>query len=348
MRDHFTLDRPETTAGRAANLIDVTLRDGGFEVDFAWPAHMFSRVAAVAGACGVDVVELGYIGGVPAEHGAPYAGAAAHLTIGHVAQARASSALLAAMIHPTALSRPLDLQPCAAAGLNMVRLVYHPDWFADIAQLAAAASRVGLTVSVNIAMASRYEPGELADHAARISDKISPDVLYIADTCGGMAPEEVADRIGRIKKVTGAQIGFHAHDPLSLAYANSLAAAGAGATFLDCSLLGLGRGGGNLSGELMLVRHRLLGAGRLADVDALLALRGELSVVSGWPVLPLLARVCGALNLTPVEEQALRAFADTAGLDLDRAAMWLATVAGSVDSYRADDLLECWRSAEQP
>ena len=83
------------------------------------------------------------------------------------------------------------------------------------------------------------------------------DVLYVADTCGALTPGQVTEVITELTTTIGASVGFHAHDFLSLGYANALAAAAAGATYLDCSLLGLGRGGGNLAGELMLIRHRL-------------------------------------------------------------------------------------------
>jgi 4-hydroxy 2-oxovalerate aldolase len=53
-------------------------------------------------------------------------------------------------------------------------------------------------------------------------------------------------------------IGFHAHDNLRLAFANTLSALDAGATHVDASFAGIGKGGGNLVLELLLawVRSR--------------------------------------------------------------------------------------------
>src|SRR2546430_16136938 len=67
MFDHF-VPPPATAAEPLARLVDVTLRDGGFEVDFHWPPELFARIPGVLAPLGVETVELGYLGGVPLEH----------------------------------------------------------------------------------------------------------------------------------------------------------------------------------------------------------------------------------------------------------------------------------------
>jgi isopropylmalate/homocitrate/citramalate synthase len=347
MFDHFAPLPPATTEP-LARLVDVTLRDGGFEVNFDWPADLFTRIPAVLAPLGVETVELGYLGGVPLEHAITAPGIGAHLTPDQVADACQPGVDLAVMIHPTALRTAVDLAAYAAAGLTMVRLVYHPDWFDDIARIATQAKDNGLTVSVNIALASRYGREELVTHATRIDAAMAPDVLYVADTCGALTPEQVTELVTELTTTIGASVGFHAHDFLSLGYANALAAAAAGATYLDCSLLGLGRGGGNLAGELMLIRHRLLGRRIPEALHPLLACRARLAALARRPVPALVPTVCGALNLTPVEEQALVEFAEAAGLDPSWAGLWLVTAANRVTSLRAADLIESWRAQTEP
>jgi isopropylmalate/homocitrate/citramalate synthase len=343
MFDHFAPLRPSATEP-LARLVDVTLRDGGFEVDFHWPSELFTRITGVLAPLGVETVELGYLGGVPLEHAVTAPGIGARLTTDLVAAARDPGVELAAMIHPTALRAVVDLAAYAAAGLNMVRLVYHPDWFDDIARIARRAKDNGLTVSVNIALASRYGRAELVSHAARIDDAMAPDALCVADTCGALAPEQVTGLVTALKSEVGGSVGFHAHDFLSLGYANARAATAAGATYLDCSLLGLGRGGSNLAAELMLIRHRLPGQRIPAALHPLLACRARLGALARRPVPPLVPMVCGALNLTPVEEQALVEFAEAADLDPNWAALWLVTAADRITSLHAADLIESWRA----
>ncbi len=77
--------------------------------------------------------------------------------------------------------------------------------------------------------------------------------INIPDTVGYGMPEEYADLIRRIREaVPGAEnvhISTHCHDDLGLAVANSLAAIGAGATQVECTINGIGERAGNTSLE---------------------------------------------------------------------------------------------------
>ncbi len=77
--------------------------------------------------------------------------------------------------------------------------------------------------------------------------------INIPDTVGYGMPEEYAQLIRNIREnVPGAKdvvISTHCHDDLGLAVANSLAAVGAGATQVECTLNGIGERAGNTSLE---------------------------------------------------------------------------------------------------
>jgi 4-hydroxy 2-oxovalerate aldolase len=341
MFDHFN-PPPAQPVERLATLVDVTLRDGGFEVDFHWPKHAFTQVPAALGPLGIDVVELGYIGGVPLEHAVATPGAGAFLTPDLVASAQRDDVGLAGMIHPTALDTRIDFGAFTAAGLAMVRLVYHPDWFEQIVRIAAAAKGHGLTVTVNIALASRYPAAILLEHAARIGEAARPDVLYVADTCGALTPAQVSRLISSLKETTEVDLGFHAHDFLLLGYANSLAAAAAGASYLDCSILGLGRGAGNLQTELALIRHRLPHRAITGEAARFLDCRRELAGIAQREERSLVFMVCGALNLTPVEESALLNLAGTADMAASEAALRLVASGRDASTLRPGDAREDW------
>jgi hypothetical protein len=63
----------------------------------------------------------------------------------------------------------------------------------------------------------------------------------------------VAEYVRVLAAGLDARIGFHGHNNLLLANANSLAAVEAGAGLVDTTLLGMGRGGGNAQTETMIV-----------------------------------------------------------------------------------------------
>lgn len=78
------------------------------------------------------------------------------------------------------------------------------------------------------------------------------DCLGLVDSYGGCFPDEVAEAISKAKELFPGTIGFHGHDNAGLAFANSLSAVAAGASSVDATFMGMGRGAGNLKTELML------------------------------------------------------------------------------------------------
>lgn len=287
-------------------VVDVTLRDGGFRTNFAWTMDEVLRIATSTAAAGADYVELGYMGGVPELHGVANPGPTANVSPDVVASVRhrLPSAGLAAMIHPQTFDSTAPFPDFKAAGLELVRLVYHPSWHEKLAALVDSAKAAGLRVSVNVALASRYAPEELAETIGRVLE-IHPDVLYIADTCASLMPQDVTAMFANLPGVR-ADWGIHAHDFLSLAFANSLAAVSNGARYVDGSLFGIGRGAGNLRLELWLAFAQGRGGERgciRAIGDGLAAVEARLGSLQ---VADLASIACGVLNLTPPQEDALR------------------------------------------
>ena len=94
------------------------------------------------------------------------------------------------------------------------------------------------------------------------------------------APSASPSSSAASRRATPHAIGFHAHDNQGLALANSLAAIEAGASWIDATMAGMGRGAGNAKTEqlLGLLRNREPGTELLAFVARhfypLLALHG--------------------------------------------------------------------------
>lgn len=86
------------------------------------------------------------------------------------------------------------------------------------------------------------------------------DVEMVFDATSA-TPRGVRERVRAYRDVLdpGTDVGIHAHDNLSLAVANSLAAVGAGARRVDASLAGHGAGAGNCMLEAFAVAANLDG-----------------------------------------------------------------------------------------
>jgi 4-hydroxy 2-oxovalerate aldolase len=78
--------------------------------------------------------------------------------------------------------------------------------------------------------------------------------IIIMDSSGSYLPKDVTERINTLKKLD-IPIGFHGHNNLYLAVANSLAAIESGAKIIDVTVRGFGAGPGNTPLEIMVFLH---------------------------------------------------------------------------------------------
>jgi 4-hydroxy 2-oxovalerate aldolase len=77
------------------------------------------------------------------------------------------------------------------------------------------------------------------------------DYINLADSAGYLLPDGVRARIDVLADRLGIPVGFHAHNNIAMAVANSLAAIESGATYVDATLCGLGAGAGNAQIEVL-------------------------------------------------------------------------------------------------
>jgi 2-isopropylmalate synthase len=100
--------------------------------------------------------------------------------------------------------------------------------------------------------AARTEPDFLAEVVEKAIEA-GASTVNIPDTVGYAMPSEFAELIAYLKKhvrnIDKAVISVHCHDDLGLAVANSLAAVGAGARQIECTINGIGERAGNASLE---------------------------------------------------------------------------------------------------
>ena len=76
--------------------------------------------------------------------------------------------------------------------------------------------------------------------------------VYVTDSAGALLPDQVRERISALRESLDIEIGFHGHNNLSVAVANTLVAIEEGATRLDGSIRCLGAGAGNTQTEVLL------------------------------------------------------------------------------------------------
>ncbi|MGB5919801.1 aldolase catalytic domain-containing protein [Arcobacter sp.] len=149
---------------------------------------------------------------------------------------------------------PSELLPKSESVVDMIRIATYIHQLPAAIELIEEAHAKGYETTVNIMAISKSFDDELNEVLEQLS-KTNVDIIYIADSFGSFYPEQInkltEKYLGYAEK-TGKKIGIHAHNNLQLAYANTIEAMMYGASFLDVTISGLGRGAGNCPLELLI------------------------------------------------------------------------------------------------
>jgi len=116
------------------------------------------------------------------------------------------------------------------------------------------AAKKGYETTINIMAVSKARTEDIKA-ALEALGKTPVSAFYIVDSYGSIYPEEarrLADMYGEIAEKYKKSVGIHAHNNQQLAFANTIEAMTYGASYLDATVDGMGRGAGNCALELLL------------------------------------------------------------------------------------------------
>lgn len=281
-------------------LLDCTLRDGGYYTDWDFDPLTVRTYLSSMSRLPIDHVELGYVN--DPQRG--YSGEYFFLSPERLTQARAAlrpDQKLVVMIDGKGYT-PDRMGPLfghLASIIDMVRITVAPTALAHGVSLAKALKAAGVKVGYNIMYLSTFQD-DLSKIAAAFEDKDAFDSIALVDSYGGCSPTKIRKLFQNLRAaLPDKPLGFHGHDNMCLAFANSLAAIEGGADIIDGTLVGMGRGAGNLRIETLLVHLDSEANDHSLDYQALSAVIEpfeELRVQYGWGTnLPYM--ISGANNL---------------------------------------------------
>ncbi|MGA1933642.1 aldolase catalytic domain-containing protein [Arcobacter sp. YIC-464] len=147
-----------------------------------------------------------------------------------------------------------ELRPKEESVVDMIRIATYIHQLPAAIELIEDAHAKGYETTVNVMAVSKSFDDELTEVLNELA-KTPVDVIYIADSFGSFYPEQIVkltEKYLKIAEASGKKIGIHAHNNLQLAYANTIEAMTYGASFLDVTVSGLGRGAGNCPMELLI------------------------------------------------------------------------------------------------
>lgn len=253
---------------RKIKLVDVTLRDGSHAVGHSFTREQVARIAGALDRSGVEIIEVTHgdgLGGSSVNYGFS---AVSDMELIEAAAGVIRKAKLGALLLP-GIGTIRDLEEAYERGVRMLRVATHVTE-ADVAiQHIQAAKGKGMFAVGFLMMIHMAQPEKILEQA-RIFVDAGADYINLADSAGYLTPDGVRERVAVLTEHLSIPVGFHAHNNMGLAVANSIAAIEEGADYIDGSLRGLGAGAGNTQIEVLQAVIRRYGWESGADLDRLL------------------------------------------------------------------------------
>ncbi len=255
-------------------ILDCTLRDGGYYTNWDFEEDLVRQYTRALGRLPIDTLEVGYRNPPAGGYNGQYYHLSRH-TLEIIRKYAGPKVHLGLMIDAKSCQPDhiaSQLQSCKGC-TEMIRIALDPAKIDHGLELAKVIKDMGFEVSINLMYMHRHS--EYSDLFAKLARaKESVDWVYLVDSFGSCFPNQVGEAIRSAKAKLPQRIGFHGHDNLHLAFANTLAAIDSGVDILDCTVLGMGRGAGNLKTELLLayLNHMTGMAVDLSELAVLLEL----------------------------------------------------------------------------
>ena len=230
------------------NLVDATLRDGSHALRHGFTVEMVTPIAKGLEESGVSIIELSHgdgLGGSSYTYGFSKVDQFELLA---AANAQIKRAKLGVLLLP-GIGTTEDLKKAHSCGARVVRVATHITE-ADISEEHIKAARQLDMMPVGFLMMAHMASKERIAEEAKKMESYGAAYINLADSAGYLFPDAVKERIEAVINAVNIPVGFHAHNNLGMALANSLAAVETGATYIDGTLRGLGAGAGNAQLEV--------------------------------------------------------------------------------------------------
>lgn len=256
--------KPKT---RGISLLDCTLRDGGIVVDFNYGMERMQWIKDVLEASGVEYIECGYIDekkGSSEERTCFDNEVSIERTL--LSSGKKSGVTYVAMIDYGTFDVN-KLQPRNSAGIDGIRLAFHKENWEDSIRVGKIILAKGYDLYIQPMVSLRYTDEEYRHLISVVNQELKDAKgFYIVDSFGQMDNStlvhmlEIADEYVDPAMV----LGLHAHNNRQMAYSNAKSFVEFNAKhdmMLDASIMGMGKGAGNLCTEL--IEETLLAEGNV-------------------------------------------------------------------------------------
>lgn len=236
-------------------VVDATLRDGGLVNNFYFTDEFVKDLYLANIKAGVDYMEFGYKASKEIFDEKEFGKwkFCVDSDVREIVGDNNSNLKLAVMLDVGRTDKN-DVLPKEESPFDLVRVATYIHQIHAAIDLIEDAHAKGYEVSVNIMAVSKVNDEQLNSGLEMLA-KSNCDIIYLVDSFGSYYPEQIevlTRKYVELGKKYNKRIGFHGHNNQQLAFANTITAIKNGATLVDATMSGMGRGAGNCFMELLL------------------------------------------------------------------------------------------------
>jgi len=237
-------------------LLDCTLRDGGYYNNWDFDINFINKYLLAMSNAKVHYIEIGF----RRVNMSSYAGECAFSTDKFLNKLAIPKNLkLGVMINAKEYlvnTKQLLNQKFSSAKsskISFVRVAINFENYRSSKEMISILKKLGYKIGLNLMQSHGYSEDNYITAAKEISTWRTVDMLYFADSFGNMYPSDVSKIITSLAKGWSGDIGFHSHNNKSLALINCIESLSKGVIWCDGTILGMGRGAGNVTTEGLIV-----------------------------------------------------------------------------------------------
>ncbi len=256
-------------------IIDSTLRDGSHAVHHQLTVKQVADYSMAAEKTGIKILVVGHGNGLGASSlhlGQSAVGDTEMLT---TAKKYLKSTKLSAFLIPGFGTIKDNLKPALDAGITALMVASHCTEANVTRQHIEFAVKNNLETYGILMMSHMISASELLTQA-KLMESYGVNGVILMDSAGAYLTSDVRRKISTLVSGLKIGVGFHAHNNLGLAIANSVTAVENGATILDTTSRGFGAGAGNCQMEVVVAVLEKMGYQTNLDLYRLMDISEEI------------------------------------------------------------------------
>lgn len=230
-------------------VVDATIRDGGLVNNFEFTDEFVKELYKANIKAGVDYMEFGYKASKDLFDVDKFGKwkFCDEEDIRAIVGDNPSDMKIAVMADVGRTDFKKDIIDKKDSVIDLIRIATYINTIPAAIEMIEYCHEKGYETSVNLMAVSTANTKDV-EQALDLLGQTNVDVIYLVDSYGSLYPlqiREYTEMYMNVAEKYGKKVGFHAHNNQQMAFANTVDAVTFGASYIDATMMGMGRGAGN-------------------------------------------------------------------------------------------------------